>query len=234
MRVRRYYLLFFVFINLFVFTEGQAQIQSTLGWFEVNYQQGCFPLNVNVRTTIPESDVPIFQFNGMDDPTQIPWLDSFDSIPHTYTSQGVYLIYLTVQNANPVRQDSISINVLQSIEPLFDVKECTGNGVLVEILDNFYNSYIVDFGDGTVITSNAGDPNPIHFYSTASTYTITLTGRLNNAPNNCGVSSTQFTSSPVIIPPFISTMEIDTLDRIVLRFNLPQNVNYRMPYWRSS
>ncbi len=222
------YQLLFLFINLFVFTEGYTQIQSTLGWFEVNFQQGCPPLDVSVRTAIPESDVPIFQFNGRDDLNQVQWLDSFDSLTHTYTTEGIYIIYLTVQNANPVRSDSIKINVLKSIAPLFEVRECTGNGALVEIQDNFYDSYITDFGDGTLVATTAGDPDPVHFYSVAGTYNITLSGRLNNAPNNCGSSSKSFTSSSVIIPPFISMMEIDTINLIILRFNLPQNVNYRM------
>ena len=136
-------LLFLPLLNI------QAQNNSTLGWFEVNYIQGCSPLQISVKTTISENDVPIFQFNGMDDTNPIAWRDSFDSLSHIYSSPGRYMVYLTVQTNNVTRQDSISVNVLQSEIPVYDLKNCEAFGLTVDIQDNFYDSYIVDFGDGT-------------------------------------------------------------------------------------
>jgi len=211
-----------------------GQVQSTLGWFEVNYQQGCMPLEVSVKTSIPESEVPIFQFNGRDDLNQVAWLDVYDSLSHTYTTPGTYMIYLTIQNASPVRSDSIQINVLNSIIPVYDLQNCSGSGVLVDIQDTFYDSYIVDYGDGTIETVLNPIPSPSHFYTSPGIYAVTLTGRLNNAPNNCGAASQPFSAEENIIAPFISRLEIDTLSQMNIYFNLPQNVNYRMEISRGN
>ena len=116
-----------------------GQVSSTLGWFEINYNQGCTPLEVSVKTAVSENDVPIFQFFGRDDPNPVAWRDSFDSLSNTYSSPGTYVVYLTVQTNNIVRQDSLSVTVLQSQQPVFELKNCSGNGLLVDIQDNFYD-----------------------------------------------------------------------------------------------
>jgi len=224
-KIRLYYLA--AILTFISFSHSNAQISSTLGWFEINYNQGCTPLEVSVKTAIPEDQVPLFQFFGRDDPNPVAWKDTFDSLANTYTSPGTFMVYLTVQN-DPQRQDSLQVTVLQSETPVFELKDCEGNGVLVKIQDTFYDSHIVDFGDGTVVTVNSGGPNPIHIYPDSQTYTVTLTGRLVNAPNNCGSLSQSFTPQPVILPPVINNVMIDSLNRINLRFSLPQNVNYRL------
>jgi len=228
---RIYYLtITFVIISSF---QIQAQISSTLGWFEINYNQGCAPLEVSVKTSILEDQVPLFQFFGRDDPNPIAWRDSFDSLTNTYTIPGTYIVYLTVQN-DPQRQDSLQVTVLGSEMPLFELKNCEGNGVLIEIQDNFYDSYIVDFGDGTVINVNSNSATATHFYQDTSTYIIVLIGRLDNAPNNCGSSQQSFTPEPFILPAYISRIFIDTLNNITINFSLPQNVNYRLEVSRGN
>ncbi|MCH8231247.1 MAG: gliding motility-associated C-terminal domain-containing protein [Bacteroidetes bacterium] len=224
-KIRLYYLAaILTFISL---SHSSAQISSTLGWFEINFNQGCTPLEVSVKTTISEDQVPLFQFFGRDDPNPVAWKDTFDSLTNTYTSPGIYMVYLTVQN-DPQRQDSLQVTVLQSEIPVFELKDCEGNGMLVQIQDTFYDSYIIDYGDGTVVTVVSDEPDPIHTYPDSQTYNVTLTGRLVNAPNNCGSFSQSYTPQPVIFPPFISNVNIDSLNQINLSFNLPQNVNYRL------
>ena len=205
-----------------------SQIQSTLGWFEVNYQQGCTPLSVSVKTTIPESDVPIFQFNGRDDTNQVPWLDSYDSLTHPYNSPGTFMIYLTVQNASPVRSDSIQITVIDSVTPAFELRHCSGSGVLVDISDTFYDAYQIDYGDGTIENVSSPQPPPFHFYSNSGNYLVTLVGKLINAPNNCGSATQPFTATNNLIPPIIRLIDVDSASQINLHFNLPQNSIYQM------
>jgi len=209
------------------FLGAKAQINSTLGWFEINYNQGCSPLEVSVKTAVSENDVPIFQFNGIDDPNPVAWRNTFDSLFHTYTSPGTYVIYLTIQTNNVIRQDSLSVTVLQSQTPVFDLKNCQNNGMEVDIQDNFYDSYIIDFGDGNSTTVNSGAPNPVHLYPDAQTYTVQVTGRLVNAPNNCGTVNMAFTPAPVILAPQINRMTVTADNDIELNFSLPQNVDYR-------
>jgi len=224
-KIRLYYLP--AILTFISFSHSSAQISSTLGWFEINYNQGCPPLEVSVKTTIPEDQVPLFQFFGQDDPNPVAWKDIFDSLTNTYTSPGNYMVYLTIQN-DPQRQDSLQVTVLQSATPIFELKDCEGNGVLIQIQDTFYDSYIIDYGDGTVVTVISGDPDPIHTYPDSQLYSITLTGRLVNAPNNCASFSQSYTPQPVISPPFINNISIYSLNQINLNFNLLQNVNYRL------
>src|SRR5690554_6510619 len=65
----------------------------------------------------------------------------------------------------------------------FEVSDDTGLGIVVPIVQSFTNSYTVDFGDGTILTNQTGQVS--HTYSTAGTYTVSLTGtfgHINNLP----------------------------------------------------
>lgn len=206
----------------------KGQINSTQGWFVVDFNQGCAPLTVNVSTTISDVNVPIFQFEGIDDPNEFPWSDNLTSITYTYSTPGSYMIYLTIQTGSANNQDSLLITVLQSQIPEFELRSCQSNGLVVEITDTFYDSFIVDFGDGNSTTVLAGGPDPNHFYADTQTYIVTVTGRLVNAPTNCLSDSRPFSPSAQIVPPTINTMLVQDNNDIDLTFTFPQNLSYRL------
>jgi PGF-pre-PGF domain-containing protein len=99
---------------------------------------------------------------------------------HTYTSAGTYTVKLTVSNADGMASKDGTITVLQTSEPVAPVADfssdvTSGNAPLTVTFTDMSTgsptSWNWDFGDGT----SSADQSPVHAYSSAGTYTITLT-----------------------------------------------------------
>jgi len=108
---------------------------------------------------------------------------------HTYSTAGQYTVSLTVQNAagsNSVARSSyINVaNALRTPVANFSVSPTSGNAPLnVSFTDTstgMPTSWSWSFGDGT---PSSTEPNPVHTYSKAGRYTVSLTVR-NSAGSN--------------------------------------------------
>lgn len=112
---------------------------------------------------------------------------------HTYLSEGVYQVSLTVTNSGSCVWDSIaqvSVNP-QPVAAFSFSNNCTNS--LMQFTDmstpsGFIQSWLWEFGDGGTSTLQ----NPTHTYSTAGTFTVILT-----VTDNSGCSNV--TSLPVIL-----------------------------------
>jgi len=123
---------------------------------------------------------------------------SLADFTHTYTSFGTYTVTMTATHANGCTFSQTLTVVFEkyvSAAMTLDITEYSGCAPhVLSTLTNLSvnaNSYIWDFGDGTVITTTSPVPPP-HPYSTEGTYTIGLT-----AINSCNVANA--TISPIII-----------------------------------
>ncbi|MEE9443188.1 MAG: PKD domain-containing protein [candidate division Zixibacteria bacterium] len=108
---------------------------------------------------------------------------STDQYPsHSYTAGGVYTVTLTVTNACGDDIETKEEFITVTPGPIADFNTEVTEGCLGETV-YFYNasqnadSYLWNFGDGTT----SQDLNPMHTYSAAGVYTISLT-----AYNSCG------------------------------------------------
>ena len=117
---------------------------------------------------------------------------------HTYTSFGTYTVTMTATHANGCTASTTLTVVFEkyvSAAMTLDITEYSGCAphdlsTLTNLSVNA-NSYIWDFGDGTVINTTSNTPPP-HQYLTEGTYTISLT-----AINSCNTANA--TISPIII-----------------------------------
>lgn len=123
---------------------------------------------------------------------------SLADIDHTYTSYGTFTVTMTAEHANGCTASETLTVVFEkfvSAAMTLDITEYSGCAphdlsTLTNLSVNA-NSYVWDFGDGTVLTST--DPNPpSHFYLQEGTYTISLT-----AINSCNMANA--TISPIVI-----------------------------------
>ncbi len=114
-------------------------------------------------------------------------IDSTDKNPvHTYTIPGKYTAKLTVSNENGTASKTLEVIVLEAqkeekVYPVADFSISVTNGyapLSVQFTDLSKNttSRNWDFGDGATST----DQNPVYIYSTAGTYTVSLTATNEN------------------------------------------------------
>lgn len=117
---------------------------------------------------------------------------------HTYTSFGTYTVTMTATHANGCTVSTTLTVIFEkyvSAAMTLDITEYSGCAphdlsTLTNLSVNA-NTYVWDFGDGTVITTTSPIP-PTHFYTTQGSYTISLT-----AINSCNMANS--TISPIII-----------------------------------
>ena len=120
---------------------------------------------------------------------------------HTYSAAGMFIVTLTVSNANGTStlQRSDYITVVEPTLPVagFSVNCTLGVSPLCVLFvdegTGYASSWEWDFGDST---ANSTDQNPVHVYASAGTYTVTLT-----AINANGTSTLQRTGYVTAIVP---------------------------------
>ncbi|HIH95226.1 TPA: PGF-pre-PGF domain-containing protein [Methanosarcina acetivorans] len=145
------------------------------------------PPVADFSSNVTSGDAPLtvkFTDKSTGDPTGWNWdfgdeTTSTEQNPvHTYTSAGSYTVTLTASNADGESSKTDSINVLQSAEQVvadFTSNVTSGNAPLeVSFTDTSTGSPTAwnwDFGDG----NTSADQNPVHIYTSAGAYTVTLT-----------------------------------------------------------
>lgn len=124
--------------------------------------------------------------------------NSLSSFTHDYTSYGTFTVTMTATNGNGCQTSGTLTVVFEKFVSaamtlnLTEYSGCTPHSLstLVNLSQNA-NSYVWDFGDGTVITTTDSVPPP-YAYTSAGSYTISL-----QAINSCNQATA--TISPIII-----------------------------------
>ncbi len=122
---------------------------------------------------------------------------------HIYSAAGNYTANLTVSNENGTASRSAIINVLKEpvVPPVADFKSDVTTGsvplaVQFTDLSKYATEWKWDFGDGTSST----EQNPLHTYSAAGNYTVTLT-----VSNEAG-TDTEVKAGYIIVNPVSSKL----------------------------
>ncbi len=158
-------------------TSGSSGGDAPVAAFTSDVQSGTAPLTVQFTDeslNIPTSWAWDFENDGV--------IDSTEQNPsHTYTTAGTCTVNLTVANAagsdSEVKTDYITVGESGPAAPVaaFSANVTTGNAPLeVQFTDESTNSptsWSWTFGDG----GTSIEHNPAHIYTSAGTYTVTLT-----------------------------------------------------------
>ena len=199
-----------------------AQNPSVGGRFEIDNLRGCAPFTINITQIGLPGLTRTYDYDG-------DGLFEGDSITYTFDTPGIYTIVEVVANQIP-REDSITIEVIESREPEFTVRNCTGNSVKVNVTDTYYDQFFIDFGDGNNLTINRGDDVPPHSYGIQNNYTITVRGIFTGARDNCGTMSTNINTVNNLTPATINSLNVTTIDAgtgsVELSYNLSPNIIY--------
>lgn len=225
-----------------VHTSASAQVQSVQGRFEVAETTGCAPFTISPQLLVTTSAPVAYDYENTSDPTpcladpnQCAALNYTTSTTFTYNTPGTYyLTQIIGENTGPV-VDFIEITVVEAVAPDFQVALCSGNEVSLTF--NFgadqYDSYAIDYGDGSPITNFTKDPNGpnviSHNYGTQGMYSINVAGRIAGGNNlNCASAPTQTITTLDNIPgPSITGLTAQSNTALALNYaTLDQNINY--------
>lgn len=192
--------------------------------------RGCVPFTVIVNDDCanyaPPPNPPI-KYNYGDGPGG-PNAAVFDTI-HTYTRPGRYAItqYGTFNaTGDSLRKDNY-IEVLPVPEPPFTLSTCSGREVSLTITDNVYNSYVIDWGDGTPAETKPAAGTYRHTYVNVNPRTVTVSGQY--AGINCG-GSASLAVNPIASLPKPELISLTTLSATAaqIRFRAEAGVVYHI------
>lgn len=200
-------LLVFV-ITILAFFDGRnpaiAQETSVMGRFSIENSTGCAPLEVNI------TELDNFGANT----SRQYWYENKDNPPvlsktHTYTEPGEYYLVQLVGANVPQKEDSIKVTVYEPSPPDFIIHNCDDHVVRVEVTDDTYDRYRVDFTATDSRVVNPGTINPEFNYGVAGDYPIVVTGLYDNAVDNCGVNTKTVSTIDNIVSPVLNSIEVN-------------------------
>ena len=189
--------------------------------FTVNSEIGCAPFIVKVfdQSGAP-SDVAVNLEYGDGSP-----LDTTRNGTHEYTQPGTYTIIQTVANGNPVTFER-EITVIDPQNPDYFIIPCKGTAVYVQLQDDFYPAYYIDWGDGSNEIVSQQSLN-YHDYGSPGAYNITVQGLINGAQTeidssnvNCSVNTKSVTLINALVPGEIGDIEVIDQNSIQLNYSL--------------
>jgi len=179
-----------------------AQQTSQLGRFSVDYSRGCAPLTVNVTEMDGFGAITrqYFYENSTDVTT---------STTHIYTQPGTYQLVQLVGIDIPQKTDTLEIEVLPATEPEFTVDYCQSSRVEVTITDNQYDRYEVHFAGQPAEVALSGETLQ-NTFAPDDDLTIDVQGVLDDAADNCGITSVELERTFDNFPPI-------TVDSVVVK-----------------
>ena len=175
---------------------------SNGGRFSISEIKGCSGLTVEICITEPSCDC-------ISCTCDIAFGDGAgDTFTHTYSEPGDYR--LEVIFPNPTPSDFVNIEITDKEAPDFEVYACSGNTVQVDVTDNQYDTYQIDFGDGSQQNVPINSANTQHTYINSTSRTISVQGIDIYALDNCAVSTDAFT--PKISLPVSLVSQLNVLN----------------------
>jgi gliding motility-associated-like protein len=214
-----------IYIPLFTLSVTFAAAQPG-PCFTADITRGCVPLTVTVT-------------NCSTDGTQIGY-DYGDgnftnNTSFTYTTPGIYTIRQIGNFESSNGGDTLTrvdyIEVLDTPPPTFILSTCAGRTVEVGITDTNYDSYLINFGDGStqVVAPNTATRRT---YPDVTLRTITVTGQHITRPANlaCAGGSSSQTITPIqaLIKPVINSLTAASFTDLVIDFQTNTYLNYKI------
>ncbi|MCV9385797.1 gliding motility-associated C-terminal domain-containing protein [Reichenbachiella ulvae] len=208
MKSNIYIQLTFAFV-LFLFSgQVMGQYASIQNRFEVDYIKGCAGWQVNVTINDPGGvfDNPRFWYTGFDS-NQTPTTN----LNHIFPDAGEFYIAMLVNNTDGEFEnnqlDSILVEVIEPADPQFIIRNCDAHQVKVQITDDFYDRYQVNFTTTDFEIVDPLDTTSAYNYGIQGDYRIEVQGLFDNAAPNCTVINEGFTSIEEIIDPTLTSIE---------------------------
>lgn len=193
------------------FLQALAWAQPYTACFTEEAVKGCVPFTVKVHdcsgvSSNPNLGLPQYDFGAS---SSNAWTtDSF----FTYTQPGVYTVKQKIDDGAGFINTQIKTNlitVVASPAPNININTCIGNQVSLQVLDNVYDYYQINFGDGSPIATVAGLSSTPHTYPSSGVFTIQVQGGF-TVGGICGSISTPATAYSILATPDITDLRVLT------------------------
>lgn len=217
----------FIIVITTTWVNSFAQNNSNNGNFSVDEIKGCEPLSITITSnelSCPcDASCPCDVFpDGINNPSNF----AQNNLNLSYTTAGIYQLVVQLQN---FEKDTIQIEVLENIAPLFQLTTCTANQVNVDIQDTNFDTYEIDYNDGTIITINNGQFVPSYTYAISGTKTINVRGVNLNSADNCITNNSQNVEIlPSLQDASISTLVLQSAIEAQLGYSALLNTTYHL------
>ncbi len=229
-------LLFGILLFLLLPSAG-ASAQACFG---ANITRGCAPLTVTIDDKCAALLVPFYNYgDGTVFNPNAPVPDRFRTTAktHTYTRPGIYTVTQYGTKISEPTGDSLQkpryIEVLAIPPPAFTANTCSGRTVRVQITDNVYESYLIDFGNG--VTQTVGrNAVASQTYPDVTERTIRVTGqytvvRSDPGPALCGAGASVSVTPVAALPrPQILALRVQNATSAQLIFQAEGGFSYRI------
>ncbi|AFM06041.1 hypothetical protein Fleli_3729 [Bernardetia litoralis DSM 6794] len=188
-------------IFLFLLSFGKHTLLAQTPCFDVANIKGCAPLTVNVTDCSgADPNLVFYRFGG----ARVQRETIF-----TFQEPGIYSISQLI-NTGGTGGDSVRReNIIEVFAPKvvdFTVLRCADKKVRVQINEDYYDSYKIDFGDNQSII--IGDNEfAEHTYNSENNFTITVRGLFTDGAENCTPSSKIITPVGDFLPPQVTRFE---------------------------
>ncbi len=208
-----------------------GQYLSDGGRFSVTENTACAPYGDPIVISAPECDgvttacsIDFDQGDGV--PNTLALVDG-QSFSHVYTDPGTYII--RIQFGTTGGFDQLEMTILPNTPPEFNIYTCSGNRVQLEITDNIYADYSIDYENDGIqdATSGPGLVTPFHTYGDALTKTVSVRPDYVNCPS----TSKTVTPDPGPFspgPPLINTLRVMPDNSVELDLTTSQNLYYQL------
>lgn len=208
---------------LFAAATAEAQYLSDNGLFEVDVIRGCPGTTIQITNLYTATCDCLagcscdFDYNG-DGNFEVKTMP----FEYTYDTEGVYRLEILFSGTS----DFITITIEDKAAPEFNLFTCAAETVQAEITDTNYEAYEIDYGDGTIITVNQGDPVPSHTYADATPRTVTVRGLDAGSANNCPVTTRDITPLATLPAPVINAITPVDATSLSLDLSTSENILY--------
>lgn len=146
----------------------------------------------------------------------------------TFTRPGRYLIRqgLNTLGAGGNLSAPVALTVIAPRNPAFSVQTCNDNRVSVEITDNDFPQYEIQWGDGSSERAQGGQ-SKTHRYSAEGNFSVTVRG-ITGQNISCGQTSRSVNVVSRIPAPVLRAVTVGTDGRARISYTLPAGFNYRL------
>ncbi len=163
---------------------------EVVAFFHTDNLYGCIPLTVVLTDFSTPINPTLLQWD-FGDPGSAGNIDFGDTVTHTYTTAGDYVILHIVDNYCGLDTATQTVHVYDLPTVSFTATQATCLNEPVQ----FYNtssaltSYLWDFGDST---TSDDEFSPLHYFPLPGNYIVTLTGNsFGDSTNSCTSVATQ-------------------------------------------
>ena len=198
-------------------------IGSRDGNFQVDFNEGCAPLTVEITSRVP-CNCNVFFDSDITTPNKVI-LEPDRTYSFVYDEPGTFELGVTAAN---LPRDILIITVYPNDPPEFTTTVCANREVNVEITDNNYDAFTIDYGDASGIVPGAVGSNQ-HTYAATGNYNIEVKGLYSSMgadSDTCDEGNSSIDAVAVLSDATITSLALTSINEATMEYTLSPNTKY--------